>query len=711
MKKFSLFILAMICSVASVLAQRTVDHAFTVPAPDYGAATFKGTTLGDHSYVAAREAFYEFDETSTVSYDYPVRDGVQLSISRLLGGTNIDTWTMYHNRTLPTLNSVVYLNLTNESISACNPYGCELFLYQFADGIITPSPIADPVLSNVVVFQNKIYAVVKFEGTGRLISFDGSTVTVIIPSLEVNHMTALYATDQYLYLADHRFGTPWFDTDVFVKRFDGSTVIDIPSFHQPLSVVREIYQLPGEETVYFHSESDITRFDGSIVTEIAEIPGGGLDYLDMAVIDNMAYYITTDTYPAVLYRSNGSVTEVVTLPDGANIISSTDALLVYEDELFIASYLPSGAGAIYRYNGTTFTRLSLGTTSHPSPRGLYERYGKLLVHTSSTSYEYYRGSICTIESNGYSPFTNLSTAEYHVWWKSDHSSGEYNLEYAIERKTGCGGSTIIPAPLIDFDLVDIRTIGPERGWCWNEIDFDWNILCLPPSCIDPEWQVSMTDSNNKVAFQKQFSKPTDIAIPLADVQSYDLSVDLYNRNNKSFERVFSIDEELVPLGISGISLSMKPKEGRIVIDAQTDKNKEIPLQLTLLSDGGEALWQETFVAPLNKEFSGTVDKSGVSLRLSAITSLDKIDKSEWKVNYYPNPFTNKITVEFDPEKKAPVNFAIYSMQGDQLQYTVTESTGSYTLEIDPKNKQGLYILSIRSGDKELRKLIELRYAK
>jgi hypothetical protein len=99
------------------------------------------------------------------------------------------------------------------------------------------------------------------------------------------------------------------------------------------------------------------------------------------------------------------------------------------------------------------------------------------------------------------------------------------------------------------------------------------------------------------------------------------------------------------------------------------------------------------------------------LRLSAITSLDKIDKSEWKVNYYPNPFTNKITVEFDPEKKAPVNFAIYSMQGEQLQYKVTESTGSYTLEIDPKNKQGLYILSIRSGDKELRKLIELRYAK
>jgi hypothetical protein len=82
--------------------------------------------------------------------------------------------------------------------------------------------------------------------------------------------------------------------------------------------------------------------------------------------------------------------------------------------------------------------------------------------------------------------------------------------------------------------------------------------------------------------------------------------------------------------------------------------------------------------------------------------------SEWKVNNYPNPFTNKITVEFDLEEESVVDFAIYSMQGDLVQHKMMKSRVSSNLEIDPKNKQGLYILSIRQGNEEVRKLIELR---
>jgi hypothetical protein len=671
MKKFSLLILAMACTLGGVLAQRVVDYAFTLSG--HGQLAFNGTTIGHHAYVAANDAFYEFDETSRISYDYPLRDGVQLSISGLFGATNINTWTLDHNKTLPTLNSIIYLNLSNESVTACGSYGCPRSLYQFSDGLITPSPITDPVLSNVAVFQNKIYSVVEFEGTGRLVSFDGSTLTVIIPSLEVNHITALYATDQYLYVADHRFdGRPWVDTEVFIKRFDGSTVIDIPSFHLPLSIVREVYQLPGSEMVYFHSDTDITRFDGTTVTEIAETPAGILDYSDLAVYEGMAFYTGWELIPT-LYRSDGRVTETVTLPDGAKITGIADALLVYEGELLIASYLPSGAGAIYKYDGTAFTLFRLGAPGMAHPNGLYERDGKLLVCTNSASYEYYRGSLCTIESNAYSPFTNLSTAEFHVWWKTVREAADIDLDYAIERKTGCGGSTIIPPALADLNGFGLTTDG--RDWCWTGIDVDWviNPLCpTPPICFDPLWQVSMTDTNEKIAFQKQFSKPTDISIPLADTRSYDLSVDLWNSNNKSFGNIFSIDDELVPLGMSSISLSIKPKDGLITIDAQTDKNKDIPLQLTLLNEAGDALWQETFVAPLKKEFSGTVDKPGVRLRLSASALPEKIDNPEWKVNYYPNPFTNKITVEFDSENNEPVNFAIYSMQGNLIQYNITK---------------------------------------
>jgi hypothetical protein len=219
--------------------------------------------------------------------------------------------------------------------------------------------------------------------------------------------------------------------------------------------------------------------------------------------------------------------------------------------------------------------------------------------------------------------------------------------------------------------------------------------------------LSAQDANNKLVFQKQFSKPSNLSIPLADNQPYEFSLGLLNK--KTFQTIVTLDKELVSVGLSEISLSMLPKKGTLTINALTDKNKEVPFQISLLNADNKTIWQQEFTAPLTKEITANVNETGTMLRLSPIVKPYEniIKSSELKVSYHPNPVADKLTLELTAEKETPVHFAIYTLQGELVQQKILKAPGTHVIDVATK-KQGLYVLSIRSGEKELKKLIELK---
>ena len=101
-----------------------------------------------------------------------------------------------------------------------------------------------------------------------------------------------------------------------------------------------------------------------------------------------------------------------------------------------------------------------------------------------------------------------------------------------------------------------------------------------------------------------------------------------------------------------------------------------------------------------KQIEAYVNEPGIALKFSAITK-------ELQFNYFPNPFSENITVDVVASKISPVQVTILSMKGETILQQQIEETGAHPL--DMKNqKPGLYILVLKQSGNEVRKLIELR---
>ena len=199
--------------------------------------------------------------------------------------------------------------------------------------------------------------------------------------------------------------------------------------------------------------------------------------------------------------------------------------------------------------------------------------------------------------------------------------------------------------------------------------------------------------------------PSSIPFPLKDKELFDLSLGV--SNGQSFQNVLLVDKGLVPLGISVIKLSMEPKFGRVHLSVETDNNKVIPFPNKL----AWRKWQNTLggevSCPFNQAISASLIEPGATLRFSPTTTSLSAPVSN-AINVYPNPFAGKLVVEIDSEDATPAVLTMFSLQGELIYQSTLDSSGKHSVDIGTK-KQGLYILSIKVGDNEIRKLVELRY--
>jgi hypothetical protein len=720
MKKLLVFCMLMVtCGHGLVLAQRSLEEIIRIPDSHYG-LDHPGTVVDDVLFIAGTQALHRYDGTSFIDYEYPDRDGVSLELSATFAATNVTPGPTSHIRSLPVLGSVIYLSL--EDASSPDNSGplrhCPTYLYQYTDGVITPSPITDQTLSNVVIFQGKAYVVTTAGGVNKLVSFDGITVNEIIPSIVSHELFSIFVKNNFLYLVMQNEVPPYgVDIEVNVKRYDGLGFIDIPTFIMAGFYVREVYRLADTETVYFHSELGIAKFDGTEVTEIAHIGEEPVEFSDFALFNDDAYFNTAGVSSSTLYRYDGTSVDEVDFPGGGQFGSHHNSILNYEGRLYlIGRYLPSRESVVLSYDGSSYTPFLVGEDESEFFTEIYDREGRILVQSNKFSYEFIDGAmVCKIEApydrRPHYPKLNLSTSDFHIWVSNTSGEGERFLSYYREDRTAtCAVTSIIPEGLAELQRIDLRLDGRERDWCWNGIDVGWVVAptCTPPLC-DPDFQVTMLRPNiklkNKIAFQKTFDVPSSIPFGLKDKELYDLSLAVFD--GQSFQNVLLVDKGLVRAGFSGIKLSMEPKLGRVHLSVETDNNKVIPFQINLLGANGKTLWVEKFTAPFNQAISASLIEPGATLRFSPTTTSLSAPVSN-AINVYPNPFAGKLVVEIDSEDATPAVLTMFSLQGEMVYQSVLDSSGKHSVDIGPK-KQGLYILSIKVGDSEVRKLVELRY--
>jgi hypothetical protein len=257
---------------------------------------------------------------------------------------------------------------------------------------------------------------------------------------------------------------------------------------------------------------------------------------------------------------------------------------------------------------------------------------------------------------------------------------------------------IIPPRLRDYERFDYAAYAPGRDWCWTGINIDWEIICRVTPSLCPDFPVTTLTENGKTVWQKKLNKPGNFLLPIDDKLPRQLSVAI--PIGKSSEDVIILGDNLVHSGISAMQVSTYGEKNLVEIKAETLQGKEVPFTMTLLNKDGKEIWQATFVAPLVKQIEAYVDEPGVALKFSAITK-------ELQLNFFPNPFSENITVDVVANKTSPVQVTILSMKGETILQEQIEETGAHIL--DMKNqKQGLYILVLKQDGNEVRKLIELR---
>lgn len=257
---------------------------------------------------------------------------------------------------------------------------------------------------------------------------------------------------------------------------------------------------------------------------------------------------------------------------------------------------------------------------------------------------------------------------------------------------------VIPARLREYERFDYAAYGPGRDWCWTGIDIDWEIICTVTPSACPDLPVSTLTENGKTVWQKKLNKPGNFLLPSEDKLPRQLSLAI--PVGTSSQDVIILEENLVHSGISRIQVSTYGDKNLLELKAETNQEKNVPFTMTLLNKEGKEIWKETFMAPLEKQIEAYVKEPGVALTFSALPD-------ELQLSYFPNPFSESITVELTATKTSPAQVTVFSMQGEKILQEQVGVTGPHSINMK-NQKPGLYILVVNVKGNEVRKLIELK---
>jgi hypothetical protein len=257
-----------------------------------------------------------------------------------------------------------------------------------------------------------------------------------------------------------------------------------------------------------------------------------------------------------------------------------------------------------------------------------------------------------------------------------------------------------PSWFREFERIDFSMYAREPDWCWSEIIIDWEIIpCLPPNdCEDPTMVASLINSKKVIWEEKFTTSPFQATLPQRNTMNV---LTLSKEVENTFQPLIVVDDNLVKNGFSDLTLSIYPGKNILNIKAETQKDEQLPFTITLLNKDGNSIWQEDLQAPLEKEIKAFAEEPGVTFQISAA-------RDEFKLNYFPNPFSEKLNIEIENETSLPGELTVYTLQGEKIIGQSVGATGRYVVNMDSE-KPGLYILTVKVGNKEIKKLIELKY--
>jgi hypothetical protein len=281
-------------------------------------------------------------------------------------------------------------------------------------------------------------------------------------------------------------------------------------------------------------------------------------------------------------------------------------------------------------------------------------------------------------------------------WTGMDLTLEQAVKYTNPRSISLG---VIPEGLIRFERFDFDIYGYLRDWCWTDILIDWKLtpLCLmPPFCDDPFFSASLIN-NGKAIWQSEFNKPFKSQLPKSkEFREFRLATKI----DKVFQDVVSLDDELVKNGFEVLSLSAFPEANKLSLNVKTSGDVQVPFLMTLLNKDGKAIWQKDFIAPLETEISEVLNERGVVLQFSSLAQGTKL-------SYFPNPFSEQLTVKIGDNAKFPADVSVFSLQGKKILQQPVQQAGNFVVKMNGQ-KPGLYVLIFKSADGEVRELIELK---
>lgn len=461
--------------------------------------------------------------------------------------------------------------------------------------------------------------------------------------------------------------------------------------------------VPGTAHVYLNTGRSIRKFDGINLTTIYTGPSGSTftSFLEWrGDIYFQVNFSPSSGTPPVMHKYNGSVLSTLSLPAGNELIPSAEGT-VYEDKLFIPANLPSTTDGVISFNGTSYSNFFVFPEATIAPK-LFERGENLVLipqfQESDTVYVFDDGTFTAVAASpGTTIYSYLTGLEcFHLWNTSD------GLGFALSAEALCSNPvSVIPEHLRDYDIIEFGVGGKYRDWCWTDIFWDWKVtpVCpVPEICPDPLFQTTLTSLKGKVAFQEKFDQPFQVNFPLADIQSYQLT--LSSLENDKTEDLIILDNDLVAKGFSEVRMSMVPSQDYFNLEVNTDKDQKLPFDLKLLSSEGKIIWKQTFTAPFNSEIKAFVPApGGTTLQMSSISKdiKDLRDYGISEVNYYPNPFSGKLEVDISTmaANNVPLLLSIFNLDGKKI--LEKEITAPILQHVSLEGqREGFYIVRLKN---------------
>lgn len=688
MKNIYTLLAALSFTCISTSAQRTLE--IVSEAMD---ASFDHIESAGSLYVAEHHSatLRRYDGTSMTSFTYPMRVGRQL------------LYVSPHSQNIADYRSSLYLVLSEEGVSFSN-------VYRFNGTSFSRVNFPGSILSNIVVYQDRLYAVIESAGYAKLYSYNGSTVSAVPGgTFALPENCEIRTGGNYLYVHGWDFLNP-----TFLMRFDGLTFRSIPDAPNHVAELQNVVEIPETEHAYlkFRVFNSVYFYDGTDLTESFSQPGWSTPPIRWG--DEVAFQATL-LDPQLFICHDGSCREIE-VPTGS-ILNDSKTIALYRDELYVSLRVGSN-DLVYSYDHASFTEFFEFPENATTP-SLDVREGLLLMvpnpGTGDKAYEYTGSEFIEIQtpSGEWLHDSRASNTCLHGWRVSyfDEAVKESRWKFAVERPDAdcvpppAGSSTVsvIPSRLSQYDRIEMAAAARNRGWCWNEIIVDWEISPVCPGfpeipCEDPFISMEFSDAKGKVVFYKLFEKPFDVSLPLQDKQGVTLKMGLVEGDKKS--TVVRYDDQLVGKGIESISLDIHPQDDYFYLTVSTDKGVQIPFTLTLRGAKGEALWKQKFTAPIDERIREFVSEPGEYLEFT----LD--GKSGKGFTIYPNPVAGTLFID-SYQTLIPIRINIRDINGKTILAEREVVPGLNAIDLSG-HRPGLYVLTITEGKETERRLIQLQ---